>query len=109
LSETELSETLSVQSPACLPYTSLLSHRFLKKNKKVPKGNLEWQDFFCAMFVFFLINERILGLSFVGFERSQNISDKIESSFSKDIYAFAFNFKAGARSEFKCGALTIGK
>ncbi len=63
----------------------------LKKNKKVPKGNLEWQDFFCAMFVFFLINERILGLSFVDLERSQNISDKIESSFSKDIYTFAFN------------------
>jgi hypothetical protein len=62
------------------------------------------------MFVFFLINERILGLSFVDFERSQNISDKIESSFSKDIYyTFAFNFKAGARSEFKCGALTMGK
>jgi hypothetical protein len=43
------------------------------------------------MFVFFLINERILGLSFVDLERSQNISDKIESSFSKDIYTFAFN------------------
>jgi hypothetical protein len=103
-----VTETLSVQPPACLPYTSLL---FLtdKKNKKVPKGNLEWQDFFCAMFVFFLINERILGLFFVDLERSQNISDKIASSFSKDIYTFAFNFKAGARSEFKCGALTIGK